>query len=178
MPQDAVVVAKGDAAHNVVTYLQLAEGVRPDVTVVNWSMTWYPWYRARLAGRGIVFDDTAKIASVGVVGKLLETRRPVFADLTMDHVLAAFPSFPYGVVIRIVPRGQVPPPIEAVFAINKRLLEGFQLDYPTPGPDDYHATVYQYQYVLTWRLIAERLAAKHPDDAAWALAAADTLTPK
>jgi hypothetical protein len=178
MPANAVVLANGgDPPHNVVTYLQLARGVRPDVTVVKWRLVTADWYRARLVPRGLTFEASDK-PSLDIVAKLVAAGRPVFVDLEMGNVLDKYQTYPFGIVFRVVPPTESRPSIQQVFALNKKFLENARIDYPTPGPDDAFATIYHRQYVLAWTVIGKALALEKDPDAAWAFAAAETLAPK
>ena len=48
-PRGALLLTKGDLITNTVRYLQLAEGQRPDVSVVDQELLGFPWMRNRLA---------------------------------------------------------------------------------------------------------------------------------
>lgn len=49
LPPDAVLLTRGDLVTNVVRYLQVGEGVRPDVVVLDQELLTKPWYVARAA---------------------------------------------------------------------------------------------------------------------------------
>ena len=58
---------------------------RPDVEVVlAVPMLSFPWYRDRIAARGVAI--TAGQPLVAIVGRLLQARRPVFADILFGQV--------------------------------------------------------------------------------------------
>jgi hypothetical protein len=48
-PPNAVLLTKGDLITNTTRYLQLAEGVRPDVRVIDQELLGYTWYARRIA---------------------------------------------------------------------------------------------------------------------------------
>ena len=50
-PSGAVLFTKGDLITNTTRYLQLAEGVRPDVQIVDQELLGYPWYAAQIGQR-------------------------------------------------------------------------------------------------------------------------------
>jgi len=137
-------------------YLQLARGERPDVTLVCSELLRRDWYRTGWARRGLALPIQPG-AALGE--RLLATARPVFVDRGLTGVLAAFPSYPFGVVSRLLPRGAAVPPASAVAAINRELFQRFDLDYPRPGRDDGFAAAAHRRYAACWVAIAERLEA-------------------
>ncbi len=164
LPEGAVLLDNGHA-YFAFRYLQLARGVRPDVVILHWPSVRLPWARERLAAQGI--DVVAgPQASVQVVAALLARGRAVFVDDLAANVLAALPSYPYGMVFRVLPPGTPRPPIADVFVDNKRLLERCDLDYPLPGPDDGFAATPHAVYAANWQIIGRALAAAGRRDAA------------
>jgi hypothetical protein len=51
LPPHAVLFVRGDVPHNALSYLIKAEGLRPDVTVVDQELMTYGWYLRRLRER-------------------------------------------------------------------------------------------------------------------------------
>ena len=177
LPPDAVVLQSQDPLHYGAAYLQAVDGERPDVVVVQWTPapTSVPWYRARLARRGISLDGD----EVAVAERLLAAGRPVFVDIYQPAVVTALPSVPYGMVRRVLPRGAQVPSLDEQVATNKRLYEAFELDYEPPSADDELAADVHRKYAATWYELAAALArASRPDDAAWAGALAHELAPR
>ncbi len=166
LPPDAVVIETDGALHYGFAYLELTEGVRPDVAVVTWRMMPFPWYRDRLARRGVAIPSGEGAASVRVASSILASGRSVFVDGFEAAILKELPSYPYGILFRVLPAGTPRPSIDEVFEINKQLFDGFELDYATPGPDDEFATRMHDRYVQTWSIIAEGLQATHGAEAA------------
>lgn len=157
LPPGAVVIHGQDDIHAVGGYVQTALGVRPDVTIVTWPMMAHEWYRARAAAQGIRATPGDGTPRVQVVRTLLAAGRPVFVDRLERDVIAAFATYPYGVLVHVVPPGQPVPSAIDVLAKNEALFSKFALDYPTPGPDDEYATETHRRYSDTWRIIATAL---------------------
>jgi len=183
LPANAVVFSSGDLTFVGAGYLQVACGMRPDVVMVLWSFVKVHAYRDRLARSGIVIDTSkdAKDAikpSVRVAEQILSSGRPVFVDRTLSNVLAALPSYPYGTLFRVLPRGQPNLSIDDIAAKNRDWFKFLDLNYPRPGPDDDYPTLIHHGYANTWKIIAAGFnAAGRPDDAADATALARELGP-
>src|SRR5439155_462431 len=74
------------------------------------------WYRARWASRGLALPSDPG-APLGAA--LLRTGRPVLVDRGLTGILAAFPSYPLGVLHRVLPRGTAPPPPHDIAEQNR-----------------------------------------------------------
>ncbi len=157
LPPDAVVIHTQDELHAVPAYLQTAVGVRPDVVVVAWSLMIFDWYRQRVAARGIKAAPGPGTPKVQLVATLLARGRPVFVDRLQRDVIAAFPSFPYGVLLRVLPTSARIPDAKEVFELNEQLYASFALDYARPGPHDEFATEVHRRYQSVWTIIAKAL---------------------
>ena len=182
LPPAAIVIGTTDELHFGAGYLQFAAGVRPDVTVISVGQLGLPYYRDRLARRtGIVVvkpRDAAEKVTVTVAAQALATGRPVFIDPFQANIAAAFPTYPYGLVFRVLPRGTPLPRIEDIFAINRDVYARYEFGYPFPGPDDQFATQYHRIYARTWTAIAQALSpVRHREQRAFALSMAAELAP-
>jgi len=178
LPAGAVVIGRGDDLHVGTRYLQLADHERPDVVYVHWAAMATGWYRDRLRPFGIEIPDRPVPPSVALAQHVLDAGRPLFVDPAEGNILTAFPSYPYGVLVRVLPHGATAPTLEDVVAENRRLYEAFDLDEPRPGPRDEFATRMYARYAQTWQVLARALAqAGKRDDAAQALETARQLAP-
>jgi hypothetical protein len=178
LPPGAIVLGRGDIQYFGTGYLQVACGERPDVIYVYWNSVKVHWYRDRLARRGFVVDTAAAAPSVVLADQILARGRPLFVDQTVGHVLTVFPSYPYGTLFRVLPRGQARPPLDAVAALNRDWFDALDLAYPRPGPDDEYPTLIHEAYAETWRIIADGYAALgRPDAAASATERMQALAP-
>ncbi len=180
LPHDAVVIGASDDFHSGTPYVQLVLGERRDVVYVNWPMMRSAWYRARRARAGVVLEmNKPGVASIRLAESVLASGRPLFVDMMQGNILESFPSYPHGILYRVLPRGAQPPPIEEVFALNKQLYERFEITYPRPGLDDQWATMVHVKYAWPWRRLAAALRkAGRLEDAAWALEAAREIGPQ
>lgn len=156
LPRDAIVVVISEDQCFGGRYLQLARGERPDVMLVCSELLRRDWYRAAWASRGLPMpaDPGAALGDV-----LVRTGRPVFVDRGLTSVLATFPSYPFGVVVRVLPRAATPPPPSEIALINRELYRAFDLDYPRPGRDDDFAAVAHRRYAASWAAVSNLLIA-------------------
>ncbi len=139
-------------------YLQLVEGRRPDVSVVCWTLTTRDWYRARLAATGVHIEPhRGGPATAAQIEALLATGRPLLVDAAQTVARSQFPSYPHGVLSRIVSRGADPPPLEDIVATNHALLAGYRLGHEQPHRDDDFAAIAHQRYANTWRQLAAAL---------------------
>ncbi len=179
LPPDAVVIVTTDEAHFGAAYVQNVLRERPDVVVVMWGLVPQQRYRDRIGRRlGIDLVDAGdtSAASVAVAERILATKRPLFIDWYMSNIATSLPTYPYGLVLRVLSRGAVPPPIEDVVAINKELYGKFTFDYQLPAADDtVYASHLHERYARPWLVLAEALgrAGKNEErDEAFAVARA------
>jgi hypothetical protein len=137
-------------------YLQLARGRRPDVTLICSELLRRDWYRATWSRRGLAMpaDPGAPLGDA-----LLATGRPILVDRGLTQLLAAFPSYPFGVLHRVLARGAAPPSPHDIATLNRDLYQAFDLDYPRPGRDDDFAAVAHRRYTAAWAAIANLLDA-------------------
>ncbi|HET9620509.1 MAG TPA: DUF2723 domain-containing protein [Kofleriaceae bacterium] len=179
LPRDAVVIGSGDIPYYGLGYLQVACGERPDVTYIYWSSVAIQWYRERLARRGIVIDTAARGApSLRLAEQILASGRPLFVDLSLRNVLASFPSYPFGTLFRVLPRGQARPSLDELAAIHRAWFAALDLHYPHPGLDDEYPTVIHDDYAAAWQLLVDAYAAAgRADDAAAAAREMEQIAP-
>ena len=163
LPADAIAVVISEDQCLGGRYLQLTRGERPDVALVCSELLRRDWYRAAWARRGLAMpvDPGAALGAA-----LVRTGRPVFADRGLADLLAASPSYPFGVLVRVLPPGASPPPPSEIARINRELYRGFDLDYPRPGRDDAFAAVAHRRYAAAWAAISDLLAAAGDREAA------------
>jgi hypothetical protein len=159
LPAGAVIVHGQDELHAASGYVQAALMVRPDVVVVTWPMMGLRWYRERVARSGVeagpAIPDPRLFAE-----RVLATGRPLFVDRLQREIISTFPSYPYGVLIRVLPRGTQVPSTPEVLAINRDVYARFELGYTRPGPDDEFATEVHNRYSATWDMIGKKLSAE------------------
>jgi hypothetical protein len=116
---------------------------------------------------------------VQIAEQILASGRPLLVDTALGNILVQFPSYPYGTLFRVLPRGQARPPLDEVAAQNRAWFAALDLGYPAPGRDDEYATLMHDDYAATWRIIAEGYAALgRPDAAAEAAARMQALGPR
>ncbi len=178
LPPNAVMFGTTDEFDVTMRYLQLAVGLRPDVVFVRPGAMWDPRYAARFARDGLVFDP-AKDSSVTLAGRVLESGRPLFVTPWEKDVIKAYPSYRFGVLMRVLPPTAAAPSLDDIIALDRAVFEKFELDYPTPGPDDEVATIVHVHYAGVWKHIGDALTvAGRRDEAASAYEVSRQLAPK
>jgi hypothetical protein len=175
LPPDAVVFTVTDELDVGFRYLQLARGERPDVLTVRPRALAVPWYRARFPE--IAWPDELSLPAIA--DAVLRTGRPLFVMPFETDILHAFPSYPHGILVRVLPRGERPPSVADIVGENQRAFEAYDLDYPTPGNDDVFAALMHRRYAAAWKHLGDALAHTGNRDAAeQAYAAAAKLAPR
>lgn len=182
LPPNAVVIGNSDDLYFGTTYAQLVLGLRPDVVEISWDLVKLPWYRARLAARGVAIDPYAPgdaQPSVIVARQILASGRPLFVDIRLGHILSAFTTYPHGTVFRVLPPGAKQLPLDAIVELNQRLYAGFDLDDPQPDLDDGYPAGVHGRYAQTWAILSRALRdAGRKDDAKAAADLARELGPR
>jgi hypothetical protein len=162
LPPRAVVISTADDLRFGLAYLQLVEGVRPDVTAVTWILMTRPWYRAAIAAHGLRFDEhppasDARPPSVRFAEDVLAAGRPLLVDDFEGNILRALPSYPQGTLFRVLARGATPPSLDEVLEDNRARYAAYDLAYPRPHADDELAAIVHARYAATWIHLAEAL---------------------
>ena len=180
MPPDAVILAGDvDELDVGVRYLQLACGERRDVLLFRVHDIAVDWYRAKFAPYGLVFPVGTEPSAEAAARLFLGNGRPVFVYWWEQELRAKFPSYQFGVLVRLLPPGRTPPPIGEVFELNRELFLKFDLSYPLPGKHDEFATWVHRKYAGTWGRLAEELQnAGKAGEAATAIDLARALGPQ
>jgi hypothetical protein len=163
LPPRAIAVVLSEDQCFGAHYLQYVRGERPDVWVVCSALVARPWYRADWALRGLALPAQADAAFAEA---LLATGRPVLVDRALAPIVRGFPSYPFGVLYRVLASHAVPPPPSEVAVINRDVFRGFALDYPRPGRDDDFAAVAHRRYAAAWAAISSLLEAAGDHDGA------------
>ncbi|MDB4955939.1 MAG: hypothetical protein JWO36_3508 [Myxococcales bacterium] len=160
LPQDAIVIVVSEDQCFGARYLQLVSGERRDVAVVCWTLTTRDWYRGRLSRAGVtIAPSRGGVATVAQAEALIATGRPLFVDDAQTDILAQLPSYPVGVLLRVLPRGVPTPSLGEVVENNRTIYAAFDFDYPRPTRDDDFAAVAHFRYAHPWRVLAKQLEA-------------------
>ncbi|HTR49886.1 MAG TPA: DUF2723 domain-containing protein [Kofleriaceae bacterium] len=152
LPAFAVVIGYDDDLARGTQYLQVALGERTDVDYVQEPQLRLAWVRARVAARGL--------ATTGLVDDALAKHRPVFVQSYARDVLATHPSYPYGILVRVLARGEHAPSLDEVVAMNRALYEHLELPYARPSVDDEIPAAIHERYAATWLTLAQALDAR------------------
>lgn len=153
LPQGAVLISNGDHRFFGFSHMQEVHELRPDVLCLDWSMLAYGWYRQRMERRfgGPLIPEGPGKASQRMVAQLLQTGRPVMMTHgAQPNLVEAFPSYPIGTVVHLLPVGSALPDPYALAQRNQALYQAMALDYPVPGPDDGWMTETHQDYAQPW----------------------------
>jgi hypothetical protein len=178
LPPNAVVLGRDSELDVGVRYLQLARGERTDVTYIRWGTMNLDWYRAHFERDGLAVEPAPGDLRQQLASAVIAKGRPLFVVPQDAAALAPLQVYPFGILFRVLPPGERFPPVEEVFALNRKLFDGFALDYPRPGPDDEYATWAHLNYARVWQRIGDEAArAGRRDDAAISYELMRTLAP-
>jgi hypothetical protein len=162
----AIILGTGDHRLFGFSYLQGVLRMRPDVTYIDPRMLHYAWYRerqSRLLGVALAAPQAQSLSTVELAQQLLQTGRPVFlSNAFTPRIVATFPTYPHGLLIRVLPPGTLPPPPDPVLVLNLDLVNRFRLDYP--DPTDPHSWAYsvQQEYAKTWDTLRRAKVVENP----------------
>ena len=181
LPEDAVLLSTADDVHFGSLYAQHVLGERPDLAIVAWPMTTMRWHREQFARRGLVIDPYAPgdgVPSVRVAHQVFRSGRPLFVEVSLGNILQTFPSYPHGLVFRVLPPGSTIPILDEIIALNHDLLGAFDLAYPRPSEAAEYAAEMHHRYARTWDILARALVeAGRPEEARAARALVRELSP-
>jgi len=180
LPRDAVVIVSPENTYFGMGYLQQVLGIRPDVTVISWPMAKSQEYRDRMARRAHLRFEAPKggVLSVAIAEQVLARGQPMFIDAYGGAIASAFPTYPLGLVFRVLPHGTAPPSPREVYQLNTALLDRQDLAYPHPFETDEPAADMHVFLARTWSMIGDALAAAgDPADASSARQIAAGLAP-
>ncbi|MEO8704838.1 MAG: DUF2723 domain-containing protein [Kofleriaceae bacterium] len=166
LPPDAVVLSGSEDICFAADYLQLAEGVRPDVFVGCWILASRPWFRERMIAAHVPLLPRYTHEPTREQVDLIVAKRPLFVDRSFTKLLTDMPSYPYGIVSRVLATGASAPPLVDVLQTNEELYRGFTLDYPHPEADDDFAALAHQRYAAPWFAIARALRGLGDDSGA------------
>ena len=138
-------------------YLQLTQRERPDVLIVRIEDMAIGWYRARFAAYGIRWQPTPDAQpDLDLARYLLDLGRPVFVHPQAASLIARFPSYRHGTLVRLVPDRAAVPALAELEVLNRAIYDAFDLDYSFPGGNDEFATQKHREYASTWKQLGDQ----------------------
>jgi len=158
LPPNAVVLGRDSELDVRFRYLQPACGEPPDGLHLRGGPMHLDWYRARFARDGFTFELTPGDLRRNLANAVIATGRPLFVAAQDAASLEPLQLYPFGILVRALPANQPFPSVAEVFALNRRLFDGFALDYVRPGPDDEYATWAHLNYARVWQRIGDEAA--------------------
>ncbi len=169
-PPNAVLLGTGDHRTLGIPYVQRALGERRDVLFINPQLLSLGHYRRRVEralGRRLPFPEGSSVSTVAVAETALSLGRPVLlTDVFSAGIPRALPTYPFGTMIRVLPRGERVPPPDAILGANDALYARFALR-PARVPLPPWQSDAQTTYARTWSTLADLADhARRPDVAA------------
>jgi hypothetical protein len=129
-PRGAVIFGTGD--YRLFSFLYMASThARPDVTYIDPHLLGYDWYRRR-ASTELGAPISASVGepsrdAIALVEAALSLGRPVLlTDVFEPSLVSAFPSYPIGTLVRLLPRGAPTPTPEKVEQENVTVFADFR----------------------------------------------------
>lgn len=170
-PPRAVIFGASDDLHFGIPYAQRALGLRRDVVFINPALLVLDTYRRRVErrlGAPLPAPVNRNVSSVAVAEAVLRTGRPLLlAESASQAIVRTLPTYPDGLLLRVLPRGEVPAPLSRVLADTERHFARYRVQ---PG-DELPTTPWlrgaRERYARPWLNLAMTLtAAGRPDLAA------------
>ncbi len=161
-PPRAVILGTGD--YRLFSFLYAdAVNLRRDVTYIDPHLLSYDWY-GRQAGRElgapISVAEQSSDDAIALVEEAFSLGRPVFlTDIFDAQIVKSFPSYPFGTLIRVLPRGVSPPVPESVEQENLGVFAAFQRWAPVAREDEWAKAVlptYQRPWIALARMFERR----------------------
>jgi hypothetical protein len=155
-PPRAVILGTGD--YRLFSFLYTdALRLRPDVTYIDPHLLGFDWYRRRASrdlGTSITVPAREAERDVALVDQAFSLGRPVLLTDGFDaELLKVFPSYPFGTLIRLLPRGTARPAPESVERENIDVFAAFKRWDPTARDDEW-ATAVLPTYRRPWIALA------------------------
>lgn len=165
----AVVLGVSDDLTFGFPYAQRALGRRGDVLFVNPSLLLLEPYRRRVerslgASLSAVSRarnvDTAALASV-----VLGLGRPLYlAEAASPVITRSFPSYPDGLLVRVLPRGSAAPTLREVLGANERRFAAYRQQPAAEAPTTPWLRNARERYARPWLTLADAVrSAGRPD---------------
>ncbi|MFQ5601754.1 MAG: protein O-mannosyl-transferase family [bacterium] len=140
LPENALFFVRGDAASMGVDYLQIVNGVRPDVMILDQAKMTYEWYYTQAQKRypkinlpGVRYDG-AQIQNRHLIASNIQDFPVCFMDFKEDSYQQTFRALPVGLVYRMVPNAQAINPVELEKRMNELFsrfkMRGLNRSYP------------------------------------------------
>jgi hypothetical protein len=171
-PPRAVILGTGDHRLGAMLYAKHALHLREDLEYVDAWLLLDDVYRARAGARlgiEIVAPVDHSLSTPVVAAQIVATDRPLFlADVFSRGIPTAFPTYPVGPLIRVLPSGAPLPDLRDLFHENDELVKRFRTPKLPPPPLDTWDGDLRGAYVEPWFFLAS--AFERAGDAATAAA--------
>ena len=158
--EGAVILSTGDHRLFGFPYIQRAIGIRNDVVVVDPVMMHYPWYLERIEERlGWATQSVSgdNVSTVAFVDELFADGREVYVTNWFSEALQrAYPSYPIGTLMRILPdEAELPSPLE-VEAMNDQVFAHFMISLDSvPADSTNWSGLVRADYARPWLILEQ-----------------------
>jgi len=149
LPKNALFFVRGDVASMGVDYLQIVEGLRPDVKTLNQAKLTYPWYYAQAKRRfpdvrlpGERYDG-ARVRNRMLIEQNLSRFPVFFMDFKEESYQEAFRALPHGLVYKLQ-RKTAPYSVPELERTTLRLFERFRRRSPNRV---FPPTTFEYELI-------------------------------
>jgi hypothetical protein len=157
-PPRAVILGTGDHRLGAMLYAKHALHLREDVEYVDARLLLDDTYRARAGARldiELVAPVNHSLSTSVVAAQIVATDRPLFlADVFSPAIPAAFPTYPVGPLIRVLPSGAPLPAPRALLLENDDLVKRFRAPQLAPPPVETWDGNLRAAYVDPWLFLA------------------------
>ena len=161
VPPKSVILGTEDHRLFGFLYRQRALGERADVQYLDPTMMHYGWYRSameRQTGLALPAPQGETVSTTAIAEAVLASGRPLFLTNVFSMAIPrAFPTYPAGLLVRVLPKGAAAPHPLEVERINAELFDRYWLpDYPASA--DSWAGLVALDYARPWEQLATAFA--------------------
>jgi hypothetical protein len=157
-PPRSVILGTGDHRFGAMLYAEHALHLRDDVAYVDAWLLLDDAYRARASERlgiAIVAPVDHSLSTPVVAAQIVATDRPLFlADVFSRGIPGAFPTYPIGTLIRVLPSGSAVPDAQDLLRVDDDLAKRFLAPKLPPPPIDTWDGDLRPSYVEPWLFLA------------------------
>jgi hypothetical protein len=172
VPPGTVILGNGDHVIGGFLYGLRAERQRTDVDFVAVDLLTAGWYREQTSRKlSVPLERPASLAGPDRVERWIEQLHAagkivMLSGRIVRGLESRFPTYPEGPLIRVLPKGSVPPPPDAVEAANVALYSAFRIEGAPPQSRDTWNGLVHSNYAETWFALSGAFKASGDEAAA------------
>ena len=162
VPKETVLLGDGDHLVAGFLYGLRAQDRRRDVEFLSPRLLNAEWYRES-ASRRLGVSLSAPVGPRPLerwIEELIAAKKTVLlAGVLPPGLETHFPTYPEGSLVRVLPKGTLPPQPEQVEALNLEIYSRFRIEGVAPAPGTWNRLV-QANYARTWLALSSAFSAK------------------